>query len=128
MAQEARPHEAFPEIMMRLYVMHAKPSWLQPDAGTPAAKVGISRDPFRRKWGVRRKGCDSPKLIWQSGQMPRSRALQSEAAIKRRLAQYSAGGEWFFLEPRTLVRYIKANLGPKGTAPFTGGPQQRGKR
>lgn len=154
---------------MRLYVCHAVPEFWEREA-TAAVKIGVSKEPKRRKWGLRRQGCASPKLIWQSAEMDRARAFAIENVLRKKLAQRCvSGAEWFDLPPDRAVRIVRDAireyaapqqwkeakalwsdlevtvaeasarsgigqrhlyrlLGPKGTAPFTGGPKKRGKR
>jgi hypothetical protein len=91
--------------MMRLYVCHAAPPWYAPADGAEAVKIGVSANPARRKWSLKRAGCEKPKLIWQSPEMPASEAYLIEAAIKRKLAHRCVGGtEWFNIRPDAAVR------------------------
>lgn len=92
--------------MKCLYVCHAAPPWFRPQAGAEAVKVGVSKNPFRRKWGVRRPGCDFPTLVWES--QPLEAAYQIETMVKRRLAHRCVGGtEWFDVKPATAIRHIQ---------------------
>jgi hypothetical protein len=94
--------------MMRLYVCHAAPTWYAREPGTPAVKIGISKEPKRRKWGLRRKGCEHPKLVWQSTEIERARAFAIENALKKRLAARCVQGtEWFDLRPDLAVRIVQ---------------------
>jgi hypothetical protein len=96
---------------MRLYVCHAAPPWYSPCPGAEAVKIGVSADPFRRKWSLRRAGCQSPKLIWQSDDMPDREAYTLETAIKRSLARRCVGGtEWFDIKPDVAVRFVRLAL------------------
>lgn len=93
---------------MRLYVCHAEAAWFARERGTAAVKIGVSREPKRRKWGLRRPGCESPKLIWQSAEMDRARAFAIENVVKKRLADRCVGGaEWFDLAPDRAVRIVR---------------------
>lgn len=95
--------------MKRLYVCHATPDpWRRTDA-KPSVKLGVSVNPARRKWGLRRPGCDSPKLVWQSAMLPD--AYKIEFAIKRRLAHRCvAETEWFDLAPSTVIKVAREEI------------------
>lgn len=95
--------------MKRLYVCRAEP-WIYDLApSAPATKIGVSANPFRRKWGLRRKGCDNPRLIWQSE--PTEHAFMIEAFAKRRLAKRCvAGTEWFDVKPETAIRLLRTAI------------------
>ena len=96
---------------MRLYVCHAAPAWFRPRDGAEAVKIGVSTNPFRRKWGLRRDGGESPSLVWQSTEIPRRDAYAIEAALKRRLADRCVGGtEWFSVKPATAIRVCKDEI------------------
>lgn len=95
--------------MMRLYVCHAPALWFRPDGGREAVKIGVSANPFRRKWGLRLDGCDRPLLLWQSPPFPPSDAFRIEAELKRRFVRRCVSGtEWFSIKPETAIRAARA--------------------
>jgi len=119
---------------MRLYVCHASPPWYAPCDGAEAVKIGVSADPFKRKWSLRRAGCESPKLLWESEDLPDRDAYEIETAIKRSLSRRCVGGrEWFAIKPDVAVRFARMavrtgiarrtlhrHFGPRETPAFGG--------
>lgn len=95
--------------MRRVYVCHAESRWYSPAKSAPATKIGVSARPERRKWGLRRKGCEHPTLIWMSDPMPHAHAF--EAVLKYRFARRAVQGtEWFALKPETVIRAARKLL------------------